>query len=147
MNQYSQMELMLRDISTSIRFAGRSELKDYKDISKSLFEIMQILYFRGRQKGKELAKRLDISRPAVSEKIRKLEQSKYIQSEINKKDKREIFYSLTPKGSSVIKAVIQKRIEFLELIISKNELNQIYDTISIIHEKSKNELEKIRPCN
>lgn len=125
MKKYSNFEKYFRHLSFVIKIEGRKALKEYPDITKAMFEALQLIYFNKSLKAKDIATNLDISRPAASEILTKLEKYNYIVKTKNPKDNRETYFSLSDKGNKVIKSVIKRRINFIKSIFSEEEIENL----------------------
>jgi len=121
-NNIIKFEKYFRHLSFIIKIEGRKALKDYPDMTKAMFEILQLIYFNKNLKAKDIASNLDISRPAVSEILAKLEKGNYIEKTKNINDKRETYFLLTKKGKKVINSVIKSRVNFIKSIFNENEI-------------------------
>lgn len=122
---YNSLEAILRHLSFIIKVEGRKALNNYPEISKTMFEVIQIIYFSKKIKGTTLSELLEISKPAASELLKKLVIFNYVKKEINPKDKREVIYTLTKNGEEVINKVIKKRVLFLKKVVNKDELDAL----------------------
>lgn len=142
-NSYNLLEEILRHLSFVIKIEGRKALNLYPEISKTMFEVIQIIYFSREIKGTTLSELLEISKPAASELLRKLVTFNYVKKESNPKDKREVIYTLTDKGKEVINKVIEKRVLFLKKIIKKEELKILLPHL----EKVINKIKNMKNCN
>lgn len=79
-------------------------LNDHKKnkLSKTQFSILKILKFSGSQQVSEIARILQISRPAASKNIENLVQDKLVDREILKKDRRGAIVHLTNRGERLV---------------------------------------------
>ncbi|MCX8058349.1 MAG: MarR family transcriptional regulator [Spirochaetes bacterium] len=125
MIKYSNFEKYFRHLAFKVKIEGRKALKDYPDITKAMFETLQLIYFNKSLKAKDIASNLDISRPAASEILTKLEKYEYIQKTKNPKDNRETYFSLSKKGEKVINSVIKQRVKFIKQIFKEEEIVEI----------------------
>ncbi|RNB79654.1 MarR family transcriptional regulator [Brevibacillus fluminis] len=78
------------------------------DLSGSQVYILQILEAEGAKKSSELAERLEISLPAVTNLTNKLVAKSYIERIVPEHDRRVTMLHLTPQGSDVLTVVNEK---------------------------------------
>lgn len=78
------------------------------DLSGSQVYMMRILQKEGAKKNSELAERLEISLPAITNLANKLVRKGYITREVPEHDRRVTLLHMTEKGSAVLEAVNKK---------------------------------------
>jgi len=138
-----ELEKILRDICFIVKVEGRLVLKDYP-ITAAQFDLLQRLYFKGPMKMTELSASLGIAKSTLSGIVQRLENTGYI-SRVRGKDKRVYMISVTEVGKTVVKSVIEKRVEFIGKVIEKmGEANSL-ELLKIL-QKFKEEIEKCRSC-
>lgn len=133
-----RFDIIIRELSFHIKHEGRTALRS-QQLTTSLFEILQMLYFSHDRsmKGKELAEMLEISHPAVSEKLKALEQKLYIAKEQGRKDKREVVYTLSEKGAKIVDNVIKRRLEYVTYLCDGLPLENVLPILQVISEKNR----------
>ncbi|MGJ8455277.1 MarR family winged helix-turn-helix transcriptional regulator [Pseudothermotoga sp. U03pept] len=136
-----ELEKILRDICFIVKVEGRLVLKDYP-ITAAQFDLLQRLYFKGPMKMTELSTSLGIAKSTLSGIVQRLENTGYL-SRVRGKDKRVYMISVTEVGKTVVKSVIEKRVEFIGKVIEKmGEANSL-ELLKIL-QKFKEEIEKCR---
>ncbi|MFM1653322.1 MarR family winged helix-turn-helix transcriptional regulator [Brevibacillus sp. B_LB10_24] len=78
------------------------------DLSGSQVYILEILDEEGAKKGTELAERLEISLPAITNLANKLVKKGYIVRQVPESDRRVTLLQITPLGSQVLERINQK---------------------------------------
>jgi DNA-binding MarR family transcriptional regulator len=100
----------IRDIYMAI---GEFETYFVKEFNLSLNEGMLLcsLQEKGELTSTSLAKELQLTCSNTSKVIKSVEEKEYIERKLGKEDKREMRFSLTPKGNDVINHIKASKIE------------------------------------
>ncbi len=136
-----ELEKILRDICFIIKVEGRLVLKNYP-ITSAQFDLLQRLYFKGPMKMTELSTALGIAKSTLSGIVQRLENIGYV-SRIRGKDKRVFMVSVTEVGKTVVRSVIEKRVEFVGKVIDAMGEESSKELLKIL-QKFKEEIEKCR---
>lgn len=136
-----ELEKILRDICFIVKIEGRLVLKDYP-ITAAQFDLLQRLYFKGPMKMTELSTTLGIAKSTLSGIVQRLENIGYV-SRVRGKDKRVFMISITEVGKSVVKSVIEKRVEFIGKVINSMGEERSMELLKIL-QRFKEEIEKCR---
>lgn len=95
----------------------------------------------------DLAKALNMSRPAVSKTLNSLEQKKLIERYEDKNDRRVVYIKLTQKGNNYVVHAQQKLDAFAKKIMMKlgeDELESLVRVLGHLYEIMKEEAERYR---
>ncbi|MCQ2574952.1 MAG: MarR family winged helix-turn-helix transcriptional regulator [Alphaproteobacteria bacterium] len=104
--------------------------------SKQQILILVRLYIGGKAKLKDIASREFMSTANLCSLFRKMEQLNLVARDVDDKDRRDTWYSLTKYGQNIAKAVIDKFLSGLENIfssISKEDEKALTDATKTIN--------------
>ncbi|WP_456399476.1 MarR family winged helix-turn-helix transcriptional regulator [Mesoaciditoga sp.] len=112
MKEFEEIELLLRRTCFRVKVAGRLVLKDF-ELTASQFDILQYLYFEGPQRMTQLSEKMGVTKSTMTGLVSRLESAGYVTKKTYEKDKRVILVVITKDGETIIKRVIEKRIDFI----------------------------------
>lgn len=94
----------------------------------------------------EIAKKLNVSTPAVSRTLRRLEEKEYVERITDKTDRRNTHVKVTTKGKDAFSADMHKMKSFMDCSLehlSDTEVEQLIFLINKLHSSMQDELKKI----
>lgn len=115
---------------------------------KLLGEMSRLTYLEPDKliKVSDIAQALEISPPAVSRTLNKLEEKQYLERLMDKGDRRNVYITLTAAGKEALKDNLRKVQEFLEcalLHLSDDEIEQLTLLFDKVYQGMKMELNKL----
>lgn len=87
-------------------------------LSASQYNILHFIYTHHRVRPRDLADALEISSPAVTYALQRLETNKLIKIVASQEDRREKSAALTKKGASAVEAITKSRDELISRILN-----------------------------
>jgi DNA-binding MarR family transcriptional regulator len=111
-NVLSASKIMVNILAESLISQG------LEDITVPKFRILDMVY-NGISNPAEIARMLDVSPPAISGMLEKLETIGFLERVIDPEDRRRIEVSLTEKGSSAVERVNDYRAAYLKKILRR----------------------------
>jgi DNA-binding MarR family transcriptional regulator len=95
---------------------------DYNGVTATHYNIVELIYRKGKMNGKELARNLGVSQPAISRQLRFLIENDLLVQEQDGSDRRIFYLNATKKGKLLIDGSESFR---------KNVTTQIGDILSV----------------
>lgn len=109
----TNIEKHLRKIDYIIRKKGREILSDF-NITVPQFSALQILINQGTMTIGDLSQDMALACSTITDLIDRMEKSELVIRVKDKKDKRVVRVEVLPKGQTILDAVLEKRIAFLD---------------------------------
>ena len=75
---------------------------DYNGVTATHYNIIELIYRKGKMNGKELARNLGVSQPAISRQLKFLIENDLVVQEQDSSDRRTFYLNVTPKGKLLI---------------------------------------------
>lgn len=75
---------------------------DYNGVTATHYNIVELVYRKGKMNGKELARNLGVSQPAISRQLRFLIENNLLTQEQGSADRRTFYLNATEKGKLLI---------------------------------------------
>jgi DNA-binding MarR family transcriptional regulator len=104
-------KIMVNILAESLIYAG------VQGLSAPQFRILDMIY-HGTSKPADIARMLDVSPPAISWLLGKLEEGGYIERSLRKQDRRRVDLELTRMGKDVVRKVNTHRRKLLNGVLS-----------------------------
>jgi DNA-binding MarR family transcriptional regulator len=116
MNKFSELEILMRKINAKIKAEGRMVLKENSEfeITPAQFDVLQSVYWHETQTMTNISKRLGVAKSTVTGLVNKLKEDELVDYKVSEEDRRVRLLTITEHGESVIKGVIERRIQFVE---------------------------------
>ncbi len=121
MNEFEEIELLLRKICFKVKVAGRYVLKDF-ELTPSQFDILHSLYFEGPKRMSDLSEKTGVTKSTMTGLISRMETLDYIKRVQSARDRRVTLVQITSEGEKIIQSVIEKRINFIRKSV-ENKVN------------------------
>lgn len=115
-----------------------------KRVTFQQYNLLTALSQEGEMPMNHLAKRLHITKPAVTRLVDRLEKERFLARKIHLKDRRILLIKLTSKGASAVRGIQKDFIEFITRTISRIS-EQEKETIKRFYRILIEEFEKIQP--
>jgi DNA-binding MarR family transcriptional regulator len=136
MNHFEDLERLLRKLSGWVRTEGRKVLKsgDYQ-LTPAQFDILQKCYFHQDMTMTQLSIDLGVAKSTVTGIVTKLREAKYLDYGVSEEDKRVRNLTITDKGKTLIREVIEARVQFIEELFSQVDpilLSEFHQVLRII---------------
>lgn len=112
MNEFEEIELLLRKICFKVKVVGRYVLKDF-ELTPSQFDILHNLYFEGPKRMSDLSEKTGVTKSTMTGLISRMESLDYIKRVQSARDRRVTLVQITSQGERIIQKVIEKRIDFI----------------------------------
>ena len=109
----TNIEKHLRKIDYIIRKKGREILSDF-NITVPQFSALQILINQGTMTIGELSQEMALACSTITDLIDRMEKSELVVRAKDEKDKRVVRVEVLAKGQTILDAVLEKRIAFLD---------------------------------
>ncbi|WP_414046155.1 MarR family winged helix-turn-helix transcriptional regulator [Macrococcus equi] len=126
------LEYELRRLADIIKNEGRSELVKH-DITDTQFMAIQWIKEAGPLNIGTLAKHMNLAISSTSELVDALSKNGFAERVKSIEDRRKVSIQLTPKGLSIIDAVILKRRKYLSDLVEKSIDDDLPILIDQIH--------------
>lgn len=101
---------------------------DFNGVTATHYNIVELVYRKGKMNGKTLARHLGVSQPAISRQLKFLVENKFLVQEQNRSDRRTFFLDATSKGKLLIDGSegFRKNVTMqIGSILSKEELRHL----------------------
>jgi DNA-binding MarR family transcriptional regulator len=111
---------------------------DYNGVTATHYNIIELLYRKGKMNGKELARNLGVSPPAISRQLKFLIENNLLTQEQDSLDRRTFYLNATKKGKLLIDGSEGFRKNVTMQIGSILSVNELQNLTSLLAKVMKN---------
>jgi DNA-binding MarR family transcriptional regulator len=127
------IEQTLRSIYIKIKREGRKVLKDFP-ITPAQFDVLQILYFGGKRRMSDISRVLGITKSTTTGLVSRLIDAGFVEKKRSDVDRRAYIIDISESGRALIEKVIERRIAYLQTVLSKFDRDRAKELKQILKE-------------